>query len=84
LRIDGLRPLLAQLRQSKDLIIVDCPALFHDATLTNVLALTDATLLVIDAQRGQSSAVLQAKHWLTTMGINFTVLLNRAESEFAD
>jgi Mrp family chromosome partitioning ATPase len=80
LRIDGLQPLWAMLRQHMDMIIVDGPALLHDTNSVNLLGLGDATVLVIDAQNGHSAFALESEARLKEMGIFFNVLLNRSVS----
>jgi len=81
LRIDGLRPLSELLRTQAEIIIFDGPSLLHDTNLANLAALSDAVVLVVDAQKSQSDSVLEAEALLTEMGIFFTVLLNRTATE---
>lgn len=81
LPINGLQSLCTMLRREMDMIIVDGPALLHDSNSVNLLGLADATVLVIDAQNGHRAFARQAEARLKEMGVFFTVLLNRAESE---
>ena len=84
LRIDGLRPLSELLCTQAEIIIFDGPSLLHDTNLANLAALSDAVILVVDAQKSQSDSVLEAEAQLTEMGVFFTVLLNRTAAELVE
>jgi Mrp family chromosome partitioning ATPase len=77
-RIDELHPLTELLSKQADLIIFDGPSLLDDANAVNLVALCDLVLLVVDAQRSNSTTVLEAEALLSEMGISFATVLNRA------
>lgn len=81
LRIDGLRALSSLLCAQAEIIIFDGPSLLHDTNLTNLAALSDAVILVVDAQKSDSDSVLEAEAQLIEMGVFFAVLLNRTTAD---
>jgi Mrp family chromosome partitioning ATPase/capsular polysaccharide biosynthesis protein len=81
LRIDGLQPLLEIIHNQTDLIIFDGPSLFSDAGAINLLTLSDAVLLIVDARRSQSTKVIEAEALLSEMGVSFAAILNQASRE---
>jgi Mrp family chromosome partitioning ATPase len=81
LRVDGLEPFTELLRSQADLVIFDGPSLLTDATATNLVMLSDVVLLVVDAQKSQSTTVLEASALLSEMGVSYATVLNRARPE---
>ncbi|MDQ2714781.1 MAG: AAA family ATPase [Chloroflexota bacterium] len=81
LQIDMLRPFTEVLRRQADIVIIDGPSLLSDANATNLVQLSDMALLVIDAQKSQSTAVVEAENLLSTIGISSAIVLNRANPE---
>lgn len=77
-RVDGLQPFMELLRQQADLIICDGSSLLFDADISALIGLSDMALLVIDAQKGQSTAVLEAEARLAEIGVPSAIVLNRA------
>lgn len=81
LRLDGLRPFTKLLCNEADIIIFDGPSLLNDAGTSNLVLLSDAVLLVVDAQRSQSTTVVEAETLLSRMRVSFATVLNRAKPE---
>lgn len=81
LRVDGLRSLIELLRNQADVIIFDAPSLLNDAGAANLVMTSDAVLVVVDAQRSQSTTVLEAEELLSRIGVSFSTVLNRARPE---
>jgi Mrp family chromosome partitioning ATPase len=81
LRVDGLHPFTELLCRQADLIILDGPALLSDAGATNLVMLSDAVLLVVDAQRSQTTTILEAESLLSRMEVSFAIVVNRARPE---
>ncbi len=79
LPVDGLRPFIALLRNQADIIIVDGPDLLSDANAANLIQLSDMTILVVDAKKSESTAIIEAESLLSTIGISFATILNRAK-----
>jgi Mrp family chromosome partitioning ATPase len=80
-RVDGLQPFLERLRQQADLIVCDGSSLLCDADISALIGFSDAVLLVVDAQIGQRTTVLEAKAHFAEMSVSPTLILNRAVSE---
>ncbi len=81
LRVDGLRALTELLASKTDLIIFDGPSLLTGPSAVNLASLSDIVLLIIDAKKSKSSTVLEAREFLSTMGVPFVTVLNRIERE---
>lgn len=84
LRVDGLRPFIERLRQQADMIICDGPSILYDTNISGLATLSDAVLLVVDAQKSQSAAVLEATTRLSEIGASFSIVLNSASSGFVE
>ena len=84
LRIDGLQPLTELLSNQADLIIFDAPSLLSNTNTINLVSLSDIVLLIVDAQKSNSSKVLEAEDLLSKVGIAFATVLNRAKRETAE
>jgi Mrp family chromosome partitioning ATPase len=80
-RVDGLQPFIELLRQRADLIVCDGSSLLYDADISSLIGLSDAVVLVVDAQTGQSVAVLEAEARFAEMGVSSTIVLNRIMSD---
>ncbi len=81
LRIDGLQPLTELLSNQADLIIFDAPSLLSNTSAINLVSLSDIVLLIVDAQKSNSSRVLEAEDLLSKVGAAFATVLNRAKRE---
>src|SRR5258708_38416979 len=81
LRANGLRALTELLSSKTDLIIFDGPSLLTGPSAVNLASLSDIVLLIIDAKKSKSSTVLEAREFLSTMGVPFVTVLNRIERE---
>jgi len=84
LRVDGLRALTELLSSKTDLIIFDGPSLLTGPSAVNLASLSDIVLLIIDAKKSKSSTVLEAREFLSTMGVPFDTVLNRTEREVVE
>ncbi len=84
LRVDGLRPLTELLSSQADLIIFDGPSLLSGTSAVNLASLSDIVLLIIDAKKSKSSTVLEAREFLSKMGVSFVTVLNRTEREVVE
>jgi Mrp family chromosome partitioning ATPase len=81
LRVDGLRTLTELLQLKASFIVFDGPPLLGGAGAVNLASLSDLVLLVVDAQQSNSSTVLEARELLSTIGVPFEMVLNRAEPD---
>jgi Mrp family chromosome partitioning ATPase len=81
LPVGGLDLLIQAVRQQADVIIFDVSSLLDDANAVNLAQLSDMVLLVVDEQRSQNSAVIEAKSLLSTISIPFAIVLNRSQTE---
>ncbi|MHB8596663.1 MAG: tyrosine-protein kinase family protein [Ktedonobacteraceae bacterium] len=77
LRSDGLRPFIDVLSSQADLIVIDGPSLLTDVGAANLLMLSDAVLLTVDAQKSKSTQVLEAEDILSKLKVPFSIVLNR-------
>ncbi|HLX39848.1 MAG TPA: AAA family ATPase, partial [Ktedonobacteraceae bacterium] len=77
LRSDGLRAFFDGLSSQSDLIVIDGPSLLTDVGTANLLMLSDAVLLTVDAQKSKSTQVLEAEEMLTKLKVSFSIVLNR-------
>jgi Mrp family chromosome partitioning ATPase len=75
-RVDGLQPFIELLRQRADLIVFDGSSLLYDADISALIGLSDTVLLVIDAQKGQSTAALEAEARFAEIGVSSNIVLN--------
>jgi Mrp family chromosome partitioning ATPase len=83
-RVDGLQPFIELLRQQAELIVCDGSSLLYDADISALIGLSDTVVLVVDAQTGQSTAVLDAEARFAEIGVSFAIVLNRTLSEFRE
>ncbi len=84
LRVEGLRPLTELLSSQTNLIIFDCPSLLSGTSAVNLASLSDIVLLIVDAKKSKSSTVLEAREFLSIMGVPFVTILNRAERDVVE
>jgi Mrp family chromosome partitioning ATPase len=84
LRVEGLQPLTELLSSQTDLIIFDGPALLGGSSAVNLASLSDIVLLIVDAKKSKSSTVLEAREFLSIMGVPFVTVLNRAERDVVE
>ena len=84
LRVEGLRPLTELLLSQTNLIIFDCPSLLSGTSAVNLASLSDIVLLIVDAKKSKSSTVLEAREFLSIMGVPFVTILNRAERDVVE
>lgn len=77
LRSDGLRPFIDDLSHQADLIIIDGPSLLTDVGTANLLMLSDAVLLIVDAGKSKSTQILEAEEMLSKLKVSYSVVLNR-------
>ena len=81
LPIDALRTLKKQLLTQADIVIFDGPPLLDDANATHLAQISDATVLVVDAQRSQSTWIIQAENLLSVLGVSSATLVNRTDAD---
>ena len=79
LPIDALHTLKKQLLTQADIVIFDGPPLLDDANATHLAQISDATVLVVDAQRSQSTWIIQAENLLSVLGVSSATLVNRTD-----
>lgn len=84
LPMDGLPTFIGSLRTQADVIIFDVPSLLNDANAVNLAQLSDMVLLVVDEQKSQSAAVVEAKNLLSAISAPFAIVLNRSQAEEAE
>lgn len=77
LRSDGLRSFIDVLSGQADLIVIDGPSLLTDVGAANLLMLSDAVLLTVDAQKSKSTQILEAEGMLSKLKVPFSIVLNR-------
>ena len=80
-RVDGLRPLTELLLSQSDVMIFDGPSLLTGTSAVNLASISDVVLLILDAQRSNSSTVLEASELLSNMGVPFSTVLNQTARE---
>src|SRR5579859_3237598 len=79
LQVRELQSWIWLLRQQADLILFDSSSLLADPNAIHLAALSDVTLLVVDAQRSRASQASEAEKVLKDLGIDFATVLNRAD-----
>lgn len=79
LHVRELQSWIGFLRQQADLIVFDSSALLADPNAIHLSALSDVTLLVVDAERSKASKASEAEKMLRDAGIDFATVLNRAD-----
>ena len=77
LRSDSLHSFIDLLSSQADLIVIDGPSLLTDVGTANLLMLSDAVLLTVDAGKSKSTQVLEAEDMLSKLKVPFSVVLNR-------
>lgn len=77
LRSDGLRAFIDVLSSQTDLIVIDGPSLLTDMGTANLLMLSDAVLLTVDAQKSKSTQIVEAEDILAKLKVPFSIVLNR-------
>ncbi|GAC1650521.1 MAG: hypothetical protein NVS4B12_20380 [Ktedonobacteraceae bacterium] len=81
LPVNGLSVFISQLHSQADLIIFDGPSLLNDANAANLIQFSDIGILVVDAQKSQSTAVVEAEQLLSSLNTVSAIVLNRATLE---
>ncbi|GAC1354890.1 MAG: hypothetical protein NVS4B11_20410 [Ktedonobacteraceae bacterium] len=84
LPIDGLGAFISQLHNQADIIIFDGASLLSDANAANLIQFSDMVLLVVDAQKSQSTAVVEAEHLLSSIDVPSAIVLNRTTFEVVE
>ena len=77
LRSDGLRSFIDGLSSQADLIVIDGPSLLTDVGAANLLMLSDAVLLTVDAKKSKGTQILEAEDMLSKLKVSYSVVLNR-------
>lgn len=78
----SLQQMIAFLRNEADLLIFDAPPLLNDPNTANLVQLSDMTLLVVDAQKSHSTAVIEADRLLSTMEATSVTVVNQASAGY--
>ena len=81
LQVRELQSWIGRIRQQADLIIFDSSALLTDPNAIHLAALSDVTLLVVDAQRSRATKASEAEKIFKDIGIDFATVLNRADRD---
>ncbi len=84
LQLHQLRTFIDLLSKQTDLVIFDNAPLLMDTNAIHLAALSDVTLLTVDAQRGETPQVLKAEKLLKDLGVPFTTILNRAGRDWVE
>ena len=81
LQVRKLQSWIGLIRQQADLILFDSSSLLADPNAIHLAALSDVTLLVVDAQRSRATKAREAEKVLRDLGIDFATVLNRADRD---
>lgn len=81
MRVNELSVLLAKLGNMADFVILDSGSLLIEAYASNIAMLSDMLLLVVDANKSQSTKVQEATDYLADISIPYITVLNRTASE---